>query len=155
MSPKFMQIIRWFERAELVIYLATAALLVATAGGLLVIATIEMLQRLIVGEYIAALLQVLDRALLLLMLAEILYTVRRVAQKHRLDAQPFFIVAIIAAIRRMLIITAEGATHVDIGDPAFQAAALELGLLGVLILMLAAAMALLARYDVDKSDVQH
>jgi uncharacterized membrane protein (DUF373 family) len=119
-------------------------LLVATAGGLLIIAAVEMFQRLIAGEYIPALLQMLDRALLLLMLGEIIYTVRRVAQKQRLDAEPFFIVAIIAAIRRMLIITAESATHVDLHDPKFQAALAELALLGLLILALAGAMRMLS-----------
>lgn len=135
---------RWLERSELGIYLSTALLLVATAGGLLILAAVEMAQRLIEGDYIRALLQVLDRSLLLLMLGEIIYTVRRVAQRQRLEAEPFFIVAIIAAIRRMLIITAESATHVDLNDPTFQAALAELALLGLLILALAAAMRLLS-----------
>jgi uncharacterized membrane protein (DUF373 family) len=134
---------RWLERAEIGIYLATAVLLVATAAGLLVLATTEMVQRLLAGNPLGALLHMLDRALLLLMLAEIIYTVRRVAQKQRMTAEPFFIVAIIAAIRRMLIITAESATHVDMQDPAFQAAMVELALLGFLILALAGAMRLL------------
>ena len=136
---------RLLERAELSIYLATAFILVVTEAGLLVIAVHEMITRLLAGAYIGALLQVLDRALLLLMLTEIIYTVRRVAQKLRLEAAPFFIVAIIAAIRRMLIITAEGTTHIDIGDPVFQAALAELALLAVLVLALAVALRLIPR----------
>ena len=134
---------RWLERSELLIYLATGVLLVVAAGGLLVVAAVEMVERLLEGDYVRTLLQVLDRSLLLLMLAEIIYTVRRVAQKQQLEATPFFIVAIIAAIRRMLIITAESATHVDLRDPTFQASMIELGLLGLLILALAGAMRLL------------
>lgn len=144
MQKQIRTVTHWLERSELGIYLATALLLVATAGGLLILAAVEMAQRLIDGDYIRALLQVLDRSLLLLMLGEIIYTVRRVAQRQRLEAEPFFIVAIIAAIRRMLIITAESATHVDLNDPTFQAALAELGLLGLLILALAAAMRLLS-----------
>ncbi len=144
MQEQIRTLTRWLERSELGIYLATALLLVATAGGLLILAAVEMAQRLIDGDYIRALLQVLDRSLLLLMLGEIIYTVRRVAQRQRLEAEPFFIVAIIAAIRRMLIITAESATHVDLNDPTFQAALAELALLGLLILALAAAMRLLS-----------
>ncbi len=136
--------ILWLERAELTIYAATSVLLVITAGGLLVIAAAEMVEQLMAGQTIPALLNVLDRALLLLMLAEIIYTVRRVAQKQRLEVTPFFVVAIIAAIRRMLIITAESATHVDLHDPQFLAAMAELGLLALLILALACAMRLLA-----------
>ncbi len=144
--------VRWLERAELAIYAATSALLVVTAGGLLLIAVGEMVQRLLAGAYIGALLQVLDRALLLLMLAEIIYTVRRVAQRQQLEVTPFFVVAIIAAIRRMLIITAESATDVDLQDPHFQAAMAELGLLALMILALAAAMRLLPRRTDDAGE---
>ena len=71
---------RWLERSERLIYLCTGILLVVTAAGLLVIAAGKMVQRLIGGEYIRALLPVLDRSLLLLMLAAVIYTVRRVAR---------------------------------------------------------------------------
>ena len=53
------------------------------------------------------------------------------------------VVGIIAAIRRMLIITAEGASHVDLADPLFQGTLAELALLALIILMLALAMRLL------------
>lgn len=75
--------------------------------------------------------------------------VPRVAQCKQLEAAPFFVVAIIAAIRRMLIITAESATHVDLGDPTFQALMVELALPGVLILALAAAMRMLGAGRLD------
>lgn len=133
----------FLERAENYIYLATALLLTATAGGLLVVAVIEMTQQIVAGAYDAALLHVLDRALLVLMLAEIIYTVRRIARNRRLEAEPFFIVAIIAAIRRLLVITAESAHQANLDDPAFQALLAELALLAVIILALAWAMRML------------
>jgi uncharacterized membrane protein (DUF373 family) len=102
-----------------------------------------MALRLADGDYLRGLLHLLDRALLVLMLAEIIYTVSRVARKLRLEVEPFLIVGVIAAIRRMLIITAESATHVDITDPAFLAALAELGLLALVILVFAVAMRLL------------
>ena len=63
----------------------------------------------------------LDRVLLALMPAEIIYTVGRISRTQMLETEPFLIVGIIAAIRRMLIITAEGAGHIDLTDPVFQA----------------------------------
>ena len=74
------------------------------------------------AKHSSALLQLLDRTLLVLMLAEIIYTVRSIARRRRLEAEPFFIVAIIAAIRRILIITAESTHNVDLQNPHFQAA---------------------------------
>ena len=95
------------ERAEHYIYLFTAMVLVVAAAALLCFAVVEVVRQVLGGDYAGALLQLLDRALLVLMLAEIIYTVRSIARKRRLEAEPFFIVAIIAAIRRILVITAE------------------------------------------------
>lgn len=135
--------LRPLERAETVIYLATALVLTLAAAALLVFALVEVFLRLVDGQFMAALLHLLDRALLVLMLAEIIYTVRRIAVKKRLEAGPFILVGIIAAIRRILVITAESAQHVDMTDPKFQAAMLELGILALIILALAAAMRLM------------
>ena len=85
----------------------------------------------------------LDRVLLALMLAEIIYTVGRITRTQQLETEPFLIVGIIAAIRRMLIITAESAGHVNLQDPLFQAILAELALLAVIIFLLAWAMRLL------------
>jgi uncharacterized membrane protein (DUF373 family) len=131
------------ERGEHYIYLSTALILVVAAAALLAVAVVEVLRQLWGGDYAGALLQLLDRALLVLMLAEIIYTVRSIARRRRLEAEPFFIVAIIAAIRRILIITAESTTNVDLQDPHFQAALVELGLLALIVLALAGAMRLI------------
>ena len=136
------------EQAELYIYVTTAFVLLFAAVGLLLFGLYEMALRLADGDYLRGLLHLLDRALLVLMLAEIIYTVSRVARKLRLEVEPFLIVGVIAAIRRMLIITAESTTHIDITDPAFLAALAELGLLALVILVFAVAMRLL-RMDGD------
>ncbi len=138
------------ERGEHYIYLATALILVVAAAALLVVAVAEAGQQVLAGDYGGALLQLLDRALLVLMLAEIIYTVRSIAQRKRLEVEPFFIVAIIAAIRRILIITAESTTNVNLQDPHFQAALVELGLLAVIVLALAGAMRLIPEHAPEK-----
>ncbi len=133
---------RLIQRSELFIYIATSVILIVAAAGLLVVAVVEMVASTLAGDYVFALLQVLDRALLVMMLAEIVYTVRRIADRHQLELQPFFVVAIIAAIRRILVITAESAENVNLADPHFQAALVELGLLALMVLALAGAMRL-------------
>jgi uncharacterized membrane protein (DUF373 family) len=130
------------ERAGHLIYLATALFLVAAAA-LLAFAVVEVVVQTVAGDYGGALLQLLDRALLVLMLAEIIYTVRSIARRRRLEAKPFFIVAIIAAIRRILIITAESTRNANLADPHFQAVLVELGLLALIVLALAGRMRLL------------
>ena len=131
------------EQAEHYIYLAAGYILVIAAAGLLIVAVIEMSEKILGGQYAEAIVHLLDRVLLALMLAEIIYTVGRIARTQQLETEPFLIVGIIAAIRRMLIITAESAGHVDLTDPKFQAILAELGLLALIILLLAWAMRLI------------
>jgi uncharacterized membrane protein (DUF373 family) len=134
---------RLLEVAENFIYYGGGLILVAAAAGLLVFAVIETVEVALTGEFTRAVTQLLDRILLALMVAEIIYTVTNISKKRRLDVQPFLIIGVIAAVRRMLVITAESSTHVDVTDPVFQAALAELALLAVIILLLAVSFRLL------------
>ena len=55
-------------------------------------------------------LRVLDQLLVVLMLVEILYTVRLSIRSHTLVTEPFLVVGLIASIRRILVITLEATT---------------------------------------------
>lgn len=102
------------------------------------------------GDYVRAMIQLLDRILLVLMVAEVVYTIGRITRTQMLEVEPFLIVGTIAAVRRMLIITAETTGHFKIDDPAFQAAMVELTILAIMIFMFALAMRLLrAKKAVD------
>jgi uncharacterized membrane protein (DUF373 family) len=96
-------------------------------------------------------LQVIDRLLLVLMLVEILHTVRISIRSHVLVTEPFLIVGLIATIRRILVITLEAAnltqpqTWAKGGEAIFRASVIELGLLGILVLVLVTAIYLLRR----------
>lgn len=131
------------SRAEEYIYIAAGFILVLAAAGLLVTAIIEIGISLKDYDYTAAVVQLLDRILLVLMLAEIIYTVQRIAHTRRLEATPFLVIGIIAAIRRMLIITAESADTVNLDDSHFQGAIAELGLLAFMVLLLAISIRLI------------
>ena len=54
-------------------------------------------------------LRVLDQLLVVLMLVEILHTVRTSIRSHFLVTEPFLVVGLIASIRRILVITLEAA----------------------------------------------
>ena len=97
--------------------------------------------------------QILDQLLLVLMVVEILHTVRTSIKSHTLVTEPFLIVGLIASIRRMLVITLEASDLIKQGswkaggESVFRASMLELALLGVLILILVSAIAILRRND--------
>jgi uncharacterized membrane protein (DUF373 family) len=143
MNQRNPKVARLLEMAEHNIYYGGGFILVLAAAGLLVSAVIEMVNLALTGDFTAAVITLLDRVLLALMVAEIIYTVTNIAKKRRLDVQPFLIIGVIAAIRRMLVITAESTTHVDLTDPHFQAALAELALLAVVIVLLAVSFRLL------------
>src|SRR5271169_3051105 len=54
--------------------------------------------------------RLLDQLLVVLMMVEILHTVRISIRSHVLVTEPFLIVGLIASIRRILVITLEAAT---------------------------------------------
>ncbi len=98
-----------------------------------------------------ALLTIVDRLLFVLMIVEILHTVRVSIRSGELTCEPFLIVGLIASIRRVLVITLEtsqnmpGKTSEPGHEGAFQAAMIELGVLGMLILVMVASIYLLRR----------
>lgn len=84
----------------------------------------------------------IDRLLLVLMVVEILHTVRDSFRSGSLVCEPFLVVGLIASIRRMLVITFESAQLKQPGkwtpdsQALFNATMLELGVLGGLILVM-------------------
>ncbi len=134
---------RLLARAEEYIYIVAGYILVLAAASLLISAVVEMILRLMEYNYIAAMVHLLDRVLLVLMLAEIIYTIERIARVRQLEATPFLIVGIIAVVRRILIITAENVDRVDLSNPAFQGILTELGLLSIVVLLLSISLLLI------------
>ncbi len=92
---------------------------------------------------------IVDRLLFVLMLAEILHTVR-VSIRAGLSAEPFLIVGLIASIRRVLVITLESSQSTP-GKPTggneqmFQSSMIELGVLCGLILTMVISIYLIRR----------
>jgi uncharacterized membrane protein (DUF373 family) len=94
---------------------------------------------------------IVERLLFVLMLVEILHTVRASIQSHVLAGEPFLVVGMIATIRRILVVTLETSdrpTESNLPPGAvssFNNAMIELGVLGFLTLVLALAIYLSRR----------
>jgi hypothetical protein len=138
-------IARWFSRVEDAVYVALAIILAGLAVALLVDGGLGFVQALLANELNARVALILDRLLLILMVVEILYTVQVSLREHTLVPEPFLVVALIAAVRRILVLTAEFSEFLSEGGTAFRNAMIELGVLTALVLALVVALALLRR----------
>jgi Phosphate-starvation-inducible E family len=142
----------YLAKAEVFVYSLLAILLFITA--LVTIANAGKMLWQAVDHWTIATdtLLVLDQLLVVLMMVEIMHTVRISIHSHVLVTEPFLVVGLIASIRRMLVITLEAASLTKGGiwsaDGAsiFRGSMLELGLLGLLILVLVFSITLLRRY---------
>jgi uncharacterized membrane protein (DUF373 family) len=89
----------------------------------------------------------LDQLLLVLMIAEILHTVRISVRTQTLTVQPFLVVGLIASIRRVLVITTQAARLAEQGhagaadQAAFRNSMIELGVVAALILVFVISLA--------------
>jgi hypothetical protein len=134
-----------FTRVEDVVYIGLGVMLAGSALALLVDGLIGFGQAVLAGELVARVVSLLDRILLILMIVEILYTVQVSFREHALIPEPFLIVGLIAATRRILLLTAEFPKLLEQGETAFRHAMWELGLLTVMVLVLVASVVLLRR----------
>ena len=83
--------------------------------------------------------EILNSVLLVMMTMEIVYTVAISLESHTLVAEPFLIIGTIAAIRRMLVITATS-TETEHDTAVFHNTLIELGLLAATVIALSTAI---------------
>lgn len=131
-----MRVTGWLNRIEDSMYFTIGGLLGAAGVALLLWAVVEFVRVAAGGDVVQAVLGVLDSLLLVLMLVEIMHTVRISIGSQSLVIEPFLIVGLIAAIRRILVVTAEQANPSAEHVVEFQMAMLELGILTAMILAL-------------------
>ena len=136
---------RAFTRVEDVVYVALGILLAASAIALLASAGVAFVRTVADGEVAGRLVTILDQLLLVLMIIEILYTVQISFREHALVPEPFLVVALIAGIRRVLVITAELSNVAERNPESFRHAMLELGLLTLMVLALVGALGIVRR----------
>jgi uncharacterized membrane protein (DUF373 family) len=134
-------------QAEKWIYVAVAMVLVVLAVAMLVAGILAFVDATVAHNPRDGALSLLDSVLLVLMIVELLHTVRISIREDVLVPGPFLIVGLIAAVRRILIITAEQATPTAAQETGFRLAMLELGLLTLLIIGLVAGIIALSRWS--------
>ena len=136
-------IVRLIERFEEGIYLVVAALLLLAAAFLVVSGVRDAVNELASSEDpVQIVLTLLDKGLLLFMVAELLHTVRITVNERALAAEPFLIVGLIAGIRRVLILTAQTEKSFS-----WTAQGIEIVILTGLILVMAVAILIWRRSE--------
>jgi len=141
-----------FIRVEDVAYVALGLILAVSAMGLLGTVTLALGQALLAANLSEKIVGLLDQVLLILMIVEILYTVQVSFREHTLIAEPFLIVGLIAAVRRVLILTAEFSKPAEVVEATFRNAMVELGLLTVLILALVFSLFLVKKQHIASAE---
>ena len=134
---------------EALLYIIVGALLSAAAIGEVTQAGALLWRSAVNKAPTGYALAVLDQLLLVLMLVELLHTVRISVRSQSLIVEPFLIVGIMASIRRVLVITMQAAKMTEGGhsvdQQAFQNSMIELGVLAGLILVFVASIYVLRR----------
>src|SRR3978361_404046 len=140
-----------FLHIELVVYVALGLLLSVTALLSLGSATLLLLEGMRDWSGTRAIFLIVDRLIFVLMLIEILHTVRGSVRSGTLTPEPFLIIGLIASIRNVLVITlkssgvtAEGLAATG-GEMLFRSSIVELAVLGALILIFVVSIYLLRR----------
>ena len=144
-----------FLHTEHAVYAALGLLLAATAILALIDATGLLFGAIRELGGSTKLLEIVDRLLFLLMLVEILHTVRVSMRSGKLTCEPFLIVGLIASIRRVLVITLQSSEVMHGAmtperEALFRASMIELAVLAGLILTMVVSIFLLYRARDDK-----
>ena len=127
------------------VYLGIAFLLAVSAGVLLVVAADQLLD---IFEDFASdpIVEVLDTLLLVFIVVELLSAVRTTLTRRELVAEPFLIVGIIASIKEIVVLSVKAADDIGSGA-AFRDQLWEIGVLGVVVVLLGATAWLLRRKE--------
>jgi Phosphate-starvation-inducible E family len=136
---------RLLHLAEDIINAGIAVLLVA--GGIVLLFEAARIGVTGVRDDISlAMIEMLDTLLLVFIFAELLFAVRTIITERTIIAEPFLLVGIIASIKEILVLSVKAAELLGDG-PQFARAMTEVGILGGLVVLLAAATLVLRRKE--------
>jgi len=96
---------------------------------------------------------ILDRVLLVFIIAELLYTLRLSLARTQLILEPFLIIGLVAVVRRVLVVTAQAERILSEGGN-LEPILWELGVLAGLVVSLAVALSLARRHGDGQRDLQ-
>jgi uncharacterized membrane protein (DUF373 family) len=125
-------------------FLLDAAVAVAlSVGGVVLFGVVvyDFARHLGQGPVLRQVLDLLSGLLLVFIFTELISTVRVVIARRSVQAEPFLVVGIVAAIRRLIVISAEAEDL--LGTPRFRDLILEIAVLAGAVLVLGATVLLL------------
>ena len=143
-------IVQGLSTVEDIAYVGLGILLAIAAIALLLAAFKNFASALLAHSLTGQVVSLLDQILLILLIVELLYTVQVSFREHGLVAEPFLVVALIAAIRRVLIITAEVSKLPEAGASVFRQTILELSVLTLMILVFVGSLVMLQKQKQDR-----
>jgi len=125
------------EHAQDLVSVVVGVLLVVLAAVVLVLGVVDFFREVAHGPVETAVVNLLNRILLVLILVEIMHTVVLSLRAHHLVTQPLLAVGLVAVIRKILFVLSSEQT----------ASTAELALLIAMIAVFVAALILVSRYD--------
>lgn len=134
----------YLSRIEDAVLVLIALVLSILALLLLGTTVVTLVNSVVTGAIRDLAIEILDNVLLVMITMEIVYTVTLSLESHTLTAEPFLIVGAIAAIRRVLVITA-ATPKLEANPEVFRSTLMELGLLAAIIISIAAAVYILRK----------
>jgi uncharacterized membrane protein (DUF373 family) len=143
--PVRLMIVQGLSSVEDVVYVGLGILLAIAAVTQVLASFKSFILALITHSLTGQIVNLLDQILLVLLIVELLYTVQVSFREHGLVAEPFLVVALIAAIRRVLIITAEVSKMREGGEIIFKQTIVELSVLTFMILIFVGCLTVLQK----------
>lgn len=142
------------DLVEDVVYIGLGVLLASAAVWLLFSAGWTFVHELVANTLSSQLIGLLDQILLVLLILELLYTVQVSFREHSLVTEPFLIIALIATVRKLLVLTAQ-IPQSDLSNDAFHRTIVELSLLSGMVVVLVVSLILLRRQAGVHKDEPH
>ena len=133
------------------VYVSIAALLGVGAAVLVVRAGVALYEGALDGGQ-NSLIETLDAILLVFIFVELLYAVRITLKERQIVAEPFLIAGILVCIKEIVVLAVKAPTDYLAKGPEFARAMVEVGLLGVLVLLLAGTTVLLRKKEKEPEE---
>ena len=134
-----------FGLVEDLFYVAVALALSLAGIGLFGYVVYEFFSNITESPFTTLILTLLDGLLLVFILTELIHSIRAVIDEKVLVSEPFLVVGVVAAIRRLVVVSAEAKELA--GTPEFSDAMLEMGILTATVVGLGAVIFLLRHTD--------
>lgn len=136
------------------LYVAVALALTLAGIALFGYVVYDFISRLSGGpKFTSLILELLDGLLLVFIITELIHTIRAVIDEKVLVSEPFLVVGVVAAIRRLVVVGAEAKDL--LGTPDFGDAMLEIGVLTGVILGLTLGIFMLRHTESSEPRPQH